>query len=325
MLTRASNFMTLAYVKIPSVVLCVSYKGRGTRNIEDVHQLVFTMPTLEYMNKTWSNLDLFNALKGDVFNALISHTGTILSNKFVHHRPGKQQQSRLRELASSSVVLADASFDPTPASSIRDFRTGTTATSTTEDDRSSASEPRASDARPPSSFAGTSSLAPTPESPELHPERRFSIVSAKSGKSGKSASGSSSVRPLSMSQHSGESNKRSRLVNHLSEKMTKKRASAGSFTSSPAGGTGEIPPVPSLNKMHAGQNGAYASSREGSERHVEEVADSDGARDDIGSPDSSVMRPSESPDRRSTNSSIGSGIPRRKGTLRKLLHARPRR
>ena len=105
MLSRASNYMTLAYVKIPSVVLCLSYKGRGERNIEDVHDFVFRMPVLEYRNKTWSNLDLALRLKKDVIRALISHTGAIIGNKFSHHRPSKNQQSRLRELASSSTLL----------------------------------------------------------------------------------------------------------------------------------------------------------------------------------------------------------------------------
>ena len=105
MLSRASNYMTLAYVKIPSVVLCLSYKGKGERNIEDVHDFVFRMPALEYRNKTWSNLDLALRLKKDVIKALISHTGAIIGNKFSHHRPNKQQQSRLREIANSSSLL----------------------------------------------------------------------------------------------------------------------------------------------------------------------------------------------------------------------------
>ena len=105
MLSRASNYMTLAYVKIPSVVLCLSYKGKDERNIEDVHNFVFRMPVLEYRNKTWSNLDLALRLKKDVIRALISHTGAIIGNKFSHHRPGKNQQGRLRELASSSSML----------------------------------------------------------------------------------------------------------------------------------------------------------------------------------------------------------------------------
>ena len=105
MMTRASNYMTLAYVKIPSVVLCLSYKGRGERNIEDVHNFVFRMPILEYRNKTWSNLDLALRLKKDVIRALISHTGAIIGNKLSHHRPNKNQQTRLRDITKSSLRL----------------------------------------------------------------------------------------------------------------------------------------------------------------------------------------------------------------------------
>ena len=132
MMDRANNYMTLAYVKIPSVVLCLSYKGKGTRNLGDVHDLVFRMPTLEYHNKTWSTLDLTDAVKRDVIRALISHTGAIIGNKFSKHKPGKHQQSRLRELASSSVMLpspsgttnaSDASLDAygSPESSVHDL------------------------------------------------------------------------------------------------------------------------------------------------------------------------------------------------------------
>lgn len=110
MLSRASNYMTLAYVKIPSVVLCLSYKGKGERNIEDVHNFVFRMPVLEYRNKTWSNLDLALRLKKDVIRALISHTGAIIGNKFSHHRPSKQQQqNRLKDFANSSMRRANPS------------------------------------------------------------------------------------------------------------------------------------------------------------------------------------------------------------------------
>ena len=108
MITRASSFMTLAYVKIPSVVLCLSYKGKGDRNIEDVHNFVFRMPVLEYRNKTWSNLDLALRLKKDVIRALISHTGAIIGNKFSKQRPTKNQASRLRELANSSSMLPNS-------------------------------------------------------------------------------------------------------------------------------------------------------------------------------------------------------------------------
>ncbi|KAF2643777.1 hypothetical protein P280DRAFT_546675 [Massarina eburnea CBS 473.64] len=121
MMTRASNYMTLSYVHIPSMILCLSYKGKGQRNFEDVHDLVFKMPTLEYHNKTWSNLDLALQLKKDVIRALISHAGAIVGNKFSHHRPNKHTQSRLRQIANSSSILS-TSPDPigTDTNSVRD-------------------------------------------------------------------------------------------------------------------------------------------------------------------------------------------------------------
>lgn len=108
MMDRASNYMTFASIKMQSVVLCLSYKGKGDRNIEDVHDFVFRLPTIEYHNKTWSNLDLALALKSRVIKALISHTGAIIGNKFSKHRPNIREQGRLRELASSSVLLANS-------------------------------------------------------------------------------------------------------------------------------------------------------------------------------------------------------------------------
>ena len=108
MVARASNYMTLAHVKMNSFVICLSYKGKGDRNLEDLHSFVFRMPTLEYSNKTWSNLDLALRLKRDVIKALISHTGAIIGNKFTHHRPGKQAQSKLRELAKGHALLPNS-------------------------------------------------------------------------------------------------------------------------------------------------------------------------------------------------------------------------
>ncbi|KAF4506326.1 hypothetical protein G6O67_006423 [Ophiocordyceps sinensis] len=106
MITRASNYMTFAYIRVPSVVLCLSYKGKDQRNFEDVHDFVFRLPTMEWQNKTWSNLDLALALKKAVVKALISHTGAIIGNKISKHRPNAEQRSKLRELASSSVLIS---------------------------------------------------------------------------------------------------------------------------------------------------------------------------------------------------------------------------
>ncbi|QIW94599.1 hypothetical protein AMS68_000117 [Peltaster fructicola] len=125
MMNRASNYMTLAYVKLPSIVLCLSYKGKGHRNIEDVHDLVFRMPTLEYRNKTWSNLDLAMQLKKDVIKALISHAGAIVGNKFSHPKPNRQQQNRLREIANRSTIMSrDHNGTPSETSSVRDHSPG---------------------------------------------------------------------------------------------------------------------------------------------------------------------------------------------------------
>jgi hypothetical protein len=106
MIARANNYITFAHIKIPSVVLCLSYKGKDQRNFEDVHNFVFRLPMIEWQNKTWSNLDLALALKKAVVRALISHTGAIIGNKFSKHKPNAEQRNRLRELANSSVLIS---------------------------------------------------------------------------------------------------------------------------------------------------------------------------------------------------------------------------
>ncbi|KAJ4855296.1 mitochondrial protein from FMP27 domain-containing protein [Trichoderma breve] len=109
MIERANNYITFAHIKIPSVVLCLSYKGKDQRNFEDVHNFVFRLPLIEWQNKTWSNLDLALALKKAVVRALISHTGAIIGNKFSKHKPNAEQRNRLRELASSSALISPMS------------------------------------------------------------------------------------------------------------------------------------------------------------------------------------------------------------------------
>jgi hypothetical protein len=158
MLNRASNYMTLAYVKIPSVVICLSYKGKDQRNIEDLHDFVFRLPMLEYRNKTWSNLDLALALKKDVIRALISHTGAIIGNKFTKSRPTVAQQHRLRELATSNVLLV-----PPRQDSPHDFTDSSTMASSPTDSRDRSKSPRRSFASNSSSLrpvsAGSSGAA----------------------------------------------------------------------------------------------------------------------------------------------------------------------
>ncbi|KAJ6260479.1 hypothetical protein Dda_4705 [Drechslerella dactyloides] len=124
MISRASNYMTLAYIKIPSVVLCLSYKGKGDRNIEDIDQFVFRMPTLEYRNKTWSNLDLLVRLKKDVIRALISHTGAIIEHKMFHRRPQLTKATNIRNLIASAASVATTSLVASEKDSISSYLPG---------------------------------------------------------------------------------------------------------------------------------------------------------------------------------------------------------
>jgi hypothetical protein len=108
MMKRANDFMALGYVRIPSMVLCLSYRsGKGQHHhfVPDVHDLVFRIPTLEYRNKTWSTMDLVVQLRREVTRGLVSHAGAIMGNLFHSHKVSKIQQGRLRDLANSSVLL----------------------------------------------------------------------------------------------------------------------------------------------------------------------------------------------------------------------------
>jgi hypothetical protein len=108
MMDRASKYMTLTSVTVASVALCLSYKGQSGRNlVPEVHDLVFRLPMLDYRNKTWSNLDMFQHLKKEVMKALFSHTGAILGNLISHRGPSKTVQNRLREIAHESIILGN--------------------------------------------------------------------------------------------------------------------------------------------------------------------------------------------------------------------------
>ncbi|KAF7716182.1 Uncharacterized protein PECH_000402 [Penicillium ucsense] len=160
MMSRASNYMVLSRVKVHDVVLCLSYKGKGEHNLEDLHDFVFRLPVLEYSNKTWSNLDLALRLKKDVIKALISHAPAILGNKFSHHRPSKQQVKRFREQASSSQLLPSSQ-------SVRSFDRSITPSFTSHDSNSEFSES-------PSRKSMQSASSPLARSVSLNSERHDS-------------------------------------------------------------------------------------------------------------------------------------------------------
>ena len=119
---------------LSKVVLCLSYKGKNQRNfVPDVHDLVFRLPTLEYRNKTWSNLDLVMQLKKEVMKALVTHAGAIVGNFFTSHKPNKIQQSRLRELANSSILLG-LKADPSTAANSESTSTSVMELDESDDD-----------------------------------------------------------------------------------------------------------------------------------------------------------------------------------------------
>lgn len=195
MISRASNYMTFSHIKLPSVVLCLSYKGKGDRNIEDVHDFVFRLPTIEYHNKMWSNLDLALAFKSRVIKALISHTGAIIGNKF-RHRPTTAQQSKLRELASSSAIIGTAAGAGDSQTTSGDDSSSIFGSTTVDFSRS-----------PPRSTQGSNSSIPIPRSTSRSSSLASSSKSMRSShlnvNTNNGLSGSSSGASLNYEKQSG--------------------------------------------------------------------------------------------------------------------------
>ncbi|XP_055863164.1 protein hobbit-like isoform X2 [Biomphalaria glabrata] len=69
---RAAKNNTFLYVKIPEVVARVSYKGQKEKNIEDVHDFSFILPTIEYHNCIWTWFDFLITLKNHSKRVLLS-------------------------------------------------------------------------------------------------------------------------------------------------------------------------------------------------------------------------------------------------------------
>lgn len=76
---RASKNQTFVYIKIPEVPIKISYKGYKNKNLEDLHEVLLMLPTIEYHNRTWTWLDLLMALKNDSKRELLSQA---LKHKF---------------------------------------------------------------------------------------------------------------------------------------------------------------------------------------------------------------------------------------------------
>ncbi|KAG4304727.1 hypothetical protein PORY_001780 [Pneumocystis oryctolagi] len=105
MVLRANNNMTLLYVKVPSVILCLSYKGPRKKNIEDLNNFVFCIPTIEYRNKTWSYFDLALHLKKEVIKTIIGHTGSLVKDKFMQHCSNQKTSQIKRQYISFKINM----------------------------------------------------------------------------------------------------------------------------------------------------------------------------------------------------------------------------
>jgi hypothetical protein len=249
MMSRASNYMTLAYVKIPSVVLCLSYKGKGERNIEDVNDFVFRLPVIEYRNKTWSNLDLALALKKDVIRALISHTGAIIGNKFSKHRPNTAQQSRLRELATSSMLLAPSSHDNSRDNSDASSTYGTSPTDTRRSERSKS--PRRSFASSASGLARTASASSSINSHQSHERAQTfpaSLVMTPAHAGGPVGSIADSGKGSSIKDGASNGDYESKSGGFVANTLGRLKKKDRENSSSPAGGQAEDSEDPSRKK-----------------------------------------------------------------------------
>ena len=69
---RAKQNKLFSYIKIPQVIVRLSYKGNKEKNFEDITNVCLTVPNLEYHNVTWTWLDLWLAMKNDSRKVLLS-------------------------------------------------------------------------------------------------------------------------------------------------------------------------------------------------------------------------------------------------------------
>ncbi len=70
---RSANNNTFLCIKITEIQLLVSYKGGDKeKNLKDLNNVSFLFPLFEVHDKTWTWLDLINALKSHVKKALLS-------------------------------------------------------------------------------------------------------------------------------------------------------------------------------------------------------------------------------------------------------------
>ena len=69
--------------------MCLTFQGVKEKNIEDVHDFSFVLPTVEYHNCIWTWFDFFIVMKNVAKRVVLSQVmtaGCVLMNiRFLHH------------------------------------------------------------------------------------------------------------------------------------------------------------------------------------------------------------------------------------------------
>lgn len=102
MLERASKFLSFNSFRLRTAVLCVTFRGKGSKKLINVSNFVFTLPEVAFSNKTLTLLDLALYIKKMCVKALLSHTGSILGNKLTSH-DSKQHVKNISPYASDRI------------------------------------------------------------------------------------------------------------------------------------------------------------------------------------------------------------------------------
>lgn len=89
---RAALNRTFIFIKISETYMCLSYKGPKEKNLLDLDRFVFSLPTLEYRNRLWTSLELFEAVKKDITHVALLHLGSLVKEKIFQR---KKKSNRL--------------------------------------------------------------------------------------------------------------------------------------------------------------------------------------------------------------------------------------
>lgn len=81
MMERASHFMSIISLKLNKLVICITYRGTGAKRLINVSDFVLHVPDIHVSNKIFTLLDMTLYFKREIIKALLSHTGSLITNK----------------------------------------------------------------------------------------------------------------------------------------------------------------------------------------------------------------------------------------------------